>query len=191
MPDPDPPPPRDQPSTSTKGEDRKGLCEATLASGELCKYKAKAEAFGCAVCHVHRRQWESRRAAHPECPVCLDPVPKRGRATMACGHAFHAKCLRSWFRQRQLTCPMCRATCLEGMALLGGRKMCPKLHALVRTVPPPPRAFFPSYILSHLESPAIVAALGADPSTVELVVDLACQSFTRDIFFAKMRALGL
>jgi len=85
---------------------------------------------------------------------------------------------------------MCRSVCLEGLSLLGPR-LAPKLLALTRTVPPPPRAFFPSYIIAHLESPAVADALGADKDLVELLVDLACECFTADNFFAKVRAMGL
>lgn len=167
-----------------------GLCEATLASGEACRYKAKEEGGGYRLCAVHHRQRERLRAV-PECAVCLSGIAKRGQATMACGHAFHSKCIRAWFRQRPLTCPMCRATCLDGMALLGHGKLAPKLQALLRTLPPPPRCFFPSYIVSHLESEGMGRALGVEPHTVDLLVDIACESFTRDNFFAKVRALGL
>ena len=109
---------------------------------------------------------------------------------MECGHRFHTSCLRSWFKNRALSCPMCRAACVEGIALLGPG-LGPKLHALMRTVPPPPRAFFPAYIISQLETPRVAGALKADKELVELVVDLACECFTKDIFFAKLRHLGL
>lgn len=110
---------------------------------------------------------------------------------MGCGHAFHAKCLRSWFRARPLTCPMCRAVCLEGLSLVGAGRLAPKLQALTRTVPPPPRTFFPAYIIGHLECPRVRDALGLDKPQTELLVDLACECFTREFFFAKVRAMGL
>lgn len=115
---------------------------------------------------------------------------------------------------------MCRARCIEGIALFGPR-LAPKLHALMRTLPPAPRAFFPSYIIAQLETPHVVAALrrrtadinedtadaasadaadaatadaaaaDADKDTVELLIDLACECFTKDVFFAKLRSMGL
>lgn len=88
---------------------------------------------------------------------------------------------------------MCRTRCIEGIALLGP-KLAPKLHALMRTAPPPPRGFFPSYIIGQLETPLVAAALtrdNGDKDTVELLIDLACECFTRDVFFAKLRAMGL
>lgn len=155
-----------------------GHCTATLASGKPCRYRAKGSA---GLCGVHG-------AACPECAVCLAPM--RRPAVMACGHGFHARCLRAWFKDRSLSCPLCRARCVEGLGLLG-RKLAPKLMALMRTVPPPPRAFFPSYMVAQLETPHVVAALGADKDLVELLIDLACECFTRDVFFAKLRAMGL
>lgn len=161
-----------------------GKCCAVLASGSPCRYAARDGSL----CGVHARQL----AAAVECPVCLGPVKKRARASMACGHCFHARCVRAWFQRQPLTCPMCRAVCLDAasMALLGPR-MAPKLLALTRTLPPPERAFFPSYMLAHLENPAVVDALGADHGMVDLLVDLACECFTSDNFFAKVRAMGL
>lgn len=160
-------------------------CTATLACGRRCGFRAKG---GADACGVHLRQ----RARQPgECPVCLCDIKRRAAcATMACGHTFHSRCLRSWFRGRPLTCPMCRATCVEGLALLG-RRLAPKLVALTRTLPPPPRAFFPAYIIERLESPGVQDALGLDKTQMELLVDLACECFTREFFFGKVRAMGL
>ncbi len=162
-------------------------CAATLKCGRRCEFRPRP---GDDVCGVHLRQ-RSRQQELGECPVCLCDIKRRACcATMACGHAFHARCLRSWFRRRPLTCPMCRATCVEGLALLG-RRLAPKLQALARTVPPPPRAFFPAYIVAQLEQPRVQDALGLDKTQTELLADLACECFTRDFFFAKVRAMGL
>jgi hypothetical protein len=167
---------------------REGLCEAcTGRDGAPCRYRATREHEGERLCGVHHRQ----RATSVECPICLCPITRgRARAEMRCGHAFHSKCIRAWFRQRPLTCPMCRAACLEGMAMLGPR-VSPKLQALLRTVPPPPRAFFPSYIVHHLQTPQVVASLGGDAGLVSLLMDIACECFTRANFFAKVRGMGL
>lgn len=163
-------------------------CCAVLARGTQCTRRSRHVVDGGEhVCGVHRRQ----REMTIECPICLCVIRKRSEAAMTCGHRFHAKCIRSWFRTRPMNCPMCRAVCLEGMALLGGPRLAPKLRALVRTLPPAPRAFFPSYIVAHLENPKVRDALCADKHLIELLVDLACECFTRDNFFAKITALGL
>ncbi len=85
---------------------------------------------------------------------------------------------------------MCRAACLEGIELLG-KRLGPKLHAILRTVPPPTRAFFPAYIVTHLENPIVQSALGCDKDTLELLRDVACECFTKDLFFIKLRDLEL
>lgn len=162
-------------------------CEATLATGAPCTRPGTRQHEGSRVCGVHHRQLLAR----VECPICLLAVKKRAMAQLDCGHCFHTKCIRSWFRGRPLTCPMCRAPSLEGMCLLGGRRLAPKLTALLRTVPPLPRAFFPTYIISHLEDPKIRRCLGDDKDLIELLIDLACECFTKDNFFAKVRAMGL
>lgn len=140
---------------------------------------------GAQLCGVHRRQ----RASAVECPICLTAITKRARAEMGCGHVFHSKCIRAWFRRRPLTCPMCRCTCLEGMAMLGPR-LAPKLQALIRTVPPPPRSFFPSYIIHHLETHHVATCLRADPTLIDLLVDIASECFTRDNFLPKSGGWG-
>lgn len=167
--------------------DAPAKCAATLACGRPCAFRARDSHDGQPLCGVHLRQ----KRAEVECSVCLCGIKRRACATMACGHAFHSKCLRSWFRGRPLTCPLCRATCVEGLALVGGSRLAPKLQALTRTLPPPPRAFFPAYIVSHLECARVRDALGLDKARTELLVDLACECFTREFFFAKVRAMGL
>jgi hypothetical protein len=83
---------------------------------------------------------------------------------------------------------MCRGQCLEGMGMMGPR-VAPMLEALLRTMPPPPRCFFPAYIVHHLQSPEVGATL--DKDVVDMLMDLACECFTRDNFFAKIRSMGL
>lgn len=173
--------------------DDHNTCTAVTRAGRRCRRRACASSD---VCGVHSAAAvAARRARRPvaaECAVCLAPIASRkARARLACGHTFHARCVGAWFRHRTLTCPLCRATCPEGLALLGSSRVGVKLQALVRTLPPPPRAFFPAYIVAQLESPQVVAGLGDDKDLVDLLIDLACECFTKDNFFAKVRSLGL
>ena len=61
-------------------------------------------ADGACLCAIHAKS----RARDP-CIVCLGEF-HRG-ITLACGHAFHKKCLRTWAQSssKSLICPMCRA----------------------------------------------------------------------------------
>ena len=34
-----------------------------------------------------------------------------------CGHVFHTKCIESWFRKDQNTCPQCRKWCTIGQLI--------------------------------------------------------------------------
>lgn len=184
------------------------VCCATLANGQPCRYKPRA---GQCMCGIHGRpalsagngggggggggaagtsDGDGATERADECSVCLASMARRRTATMECGHKFHTTCLRSWFRNRPLTCPLCRGVCVEGAALLGPR-LAPKLQALMRTVPMQPRGFFPAYIIAQLETPRVAKALGLDEASTELLVDLACECFTRPIFFAQVRAMGL
>lgn len=160
-------------------------CSGVLADGRPCRYKPRP---GSEVCGVHGNTHSPPEPV--ECSVCLGNMKRRRTATMACGHQFHTSCLRAWFRNRPLSCPLCRGVCLEGVALMGPR-LAPRLHALMRTVPPPSRGFFPAYIISQLETPRVAKAMGLDDDLIELLVDLACECFTQTIFFAKLRAMGL
>ncbi len=172
-----------------------GRCAATLRSGAPCRWRASRRGGMCGV-HSNDVSGEPGEPQDPgepgdpanECPICAEDLGKRTFKT-ACGHAFHARCLRAWYRRcGAVACPMCRSPCLEGLAMLPGGAG-PRLEALLRTLPPPPRAFFPSYIVGHLESEAVRGVLGA--AKAELLVDLACECFTRDVFFANVEALGL
>lgn len=42
-----------------------------------------------------------------ECVICLDPMTPAAASRLACGHAFHAPCLRRW-TDVSPTCPVCR-----------------------------------------------------------------------------------
>lgn len=167
-------------------------CQALTLRGLPCR---RAVARGRDRCGTHASRGSAPPPQPPtevpECPICLDPMTRRASFATACGHAFHARCLRRWHRARPLTCPLCRAVCLECLALVRGPRVTPKLQALVATVPPHPRAFFPAYIIAHLESTVVARALGCHKHLVELLVDLACECFTRDNFFAKLRAMAL
>mmetsp|Transcript_21725 Transcript_21725/g.38195 ORF Transcript_21725/g.38195 Transcript_21725/m.38195 type:complete len:188 (-) Transcript_21725:28-591(-) len=42
------------------------------------------------------------------CPVCLDPLNPGDRVgSLACGHVFHSRCIRTWL----VTKPICSTTC--------------------------------------------------------------------------------
>jgi len=51
-----------------------------------------------------------------DCPICYEAidVTTTGRVEMSCRHAFHFKCLTTWFSsQEKGTCPMCRKEASE------------------------------------------------------------------------------
>jgi hypothetical protein len=49
-----------------------------------------------------------------ECAICLGRVTEKRKKTLACGHAFHAACIRRWF-SKSLQCPCCRRGSLEAV----------------------------------------------------------------------------
>ncbi len=50
-------------------------------------------------CSVHK--------AHGECPICLDEIKGHTKYITSCGHIFHKKCAKVWFKSNS-SCPMCR-----------------------------------------------------------------------------------
>lgn len=168
-------------------------CSSTTRAGRPCRYRALEGRHVCGV-HARRRDEgndeEGNDEEGNECPVCLGAMTPKRVTTTPCGHAFHTTCLRAWFRRQPLTCPMCRACCVDNLALVPGPRLLPKLKALLRTRPPPPGTFFPSYIVSQLETPGISAAMGG-PEIVDMLVDVACECFTQHNFFARLRSLGV
>lgn len=42
-----------------------------------------------------------------ECPICFEDMKPDTVMVLPCGHEFHLKCLREWWK-RKTTCPMCR-----------------------------------------------------------------------------------
>ena len=114
---------------------------------------------------------------------------RRASTQLSCAHVFHTRCLRRWVRRGgPVTCPLCRARCIDAAALAGPSAW-DRLHAVTRTLPPPPGAFFPSYMTALLERPEVVAVVGHD--LAPLLADVAGVSFTREAFFWRVRGLGL
>jgi len=153
-------------------------CRATVRStGRACGYAPRENGM----CRMHAR------AAEVECPVCMTPIPKRSAREMSCGHAFHARCIGRWFARGQLTCPMCRALCLEQLR----GKLSARLAKIVKTMPPSHADFFPTYIIGVLGLPSVAKALDLPDDDLQMLVELAYQSWTREMFFANLRMLRL
>lgn len=42
------------------------------------------------------------------CPICLDTIDsEKDCLTLKCNHKYHKKCIKRWFKQKQI-CPYCR-----------------------------------------------------------------------------------
>lgn len=45
-----------------------------------------------------------------ECSICLSDIEDNEKHTLACGHAFHADCIKLWItKQTSVRCPLCRS----------------------------------------------------------------------------------
>lgn len=63
-----------------------------------------------------------------------------------------------------------------------------KLQTLLRTLPPPPGAFFPAYVIGVLTSPPVQEALNLDDDRVQIVIDIAYAHETEGMFYRALRA---
>lgn len=115
---------------------------------------------------------------------------RRGRATkLACGHTFHKRCIRKWF-SRSLTCPYCRAPCMEQMST-NSTQLSVQLRFLLTAVPLPPGGYFPAHMIALLNDNRVVAALHLSPSLRQLLVEAAFFSLTEAQFVRFLDELGL
>lgn len=167
---------------------REGLCSAILHTGKPCGYKSKGEHPELGpLCGIHHR---CAAAPQTECSICLSAAKPRQCKRLECGHAFHKRCIKRWFGRGSLTCPMCRAVCLNELgsahALLSAR-----VRHLLRVLPRPANVCFAAYMLGLLNSEPVVQALHVTVEEQQLLVELAFQSFTQVHFFEYMRLLNL
>ena len=57
------------------------------------------------------------------CFICKKPFVPSSNPNISyakrydCGHVFHTKCIESWFRKDQNTCPQCRKWCTIGQLI--------------------------------------------------------------------------
>ena len=166
------------------------VCTALLRSGTPCRNPAKHE--GVCGRHMLRHNHEHKEVhkedlslKHKEdCAVCLEPIKTRAQQTTLnkCDHKFHKRCIRSWLGKGILTCPVCRAPCIHELRALRGC-MARKVKMLVRTLPPPPGSYFPTYIIGLLTSPTVQHALDIDDDAVQCLIDLAYIYGTEHLFF--------
>ena len=75
-------------------------CRATLASGGFCR---RLRTKDKATCWMH----DPSRCARISCVVCLNQSVHKPVRRLACGHEFHASCLRKWM-SHDPSCPLCR-----------------------------------------------------------------------------------
>lgn len=157
-------------------------CCCTYKNGLPCRFPG---VHSGSVCGVHARM---QKKEPTECAICLSDIGRKSRIKLRCGHEFHLKCARSWLI-KSLTCPLCRSICIEEVRHT--KSLSSKLRLIMQALPPPPRAFFPAYIVGLVNTPAIVEAMAMQLNERHLILDLAYQSFTEDHFFGYLRQLRL
>ena len=161
------------------------LCTAVLRSGNPCQSTAKYDGpHNATLCGRH-----IRTCGREDCAVCLTEIRTKASCKMLgkCGHAFHKRCIRNWLSRGVLTCPVCRAPCVAELREMRGT-LTNKLQTLLRTLPPPPGAFFPAYVIGILTSPPVQEALQLDDDRVQMIIDVAYAHETEGMFYRALRA---
>lgn len=162
-------------------------CAAMLRNGGPCSYPSKGEhPHHGPLCGVHMRSL----SAVKECCICLGDANPRQCKELSCGHTFHRRCINKWFCRGSLTCPMCRAVCLEELHSTHNR-LSARVRHMLRVLPVPRGVCFAVYMLGLMNAPTVVDALALSPAEQQLITEVAYQSFTQDHFFVHMRQLGL
>jgi len=162
------------------------VCCATLCSGQPCRYLAKESGK----CGIHA--CTPCPTTEEECVICMEAIKRKSRKELACSHAFHCQCLRRWFRSGKLNCPVCRAICLDQLFTVRSKTapLSARMQLIEETLPPPRGMYWPTYVVSLMSRPGIGEDLTLTHDQLEMVKDLAYQSFTRDAFYASLNAMG-
>jgi len=69
-------------------------CSSVTLTGAKCKKKAVQDGK----CLAHLSQ---------TCAVCLEEIKRSSAKKLKCKHAFHGKCIMTWF-ETSIECPQCR-----------------------------------------------------------------------------------
>lgn len=163
-----------------------GCCAITRA-GAPCRNRSKAtHPEHGPLCGVHMRS----ALRQVECAICMCAVRAPTRKSLGCGHTFHRRCIKKWFSRGSLTCPMCRATCLEELAS-GNQRISARLRHVLRLLPCPANVCFPAYIALLLNADELRRAVGISPQEHQLLVEITFQSFTQEHFFHHLVMLGM
>ena len=160
------------------------ICQAVVrATQKPCRYRAKHMGpDGERVCGKHVA------STRGDCAICLSGIHSAAghRVLDKCGHGFHTRCVRTWLAKGVLTCPVCRAPCVSELRRMRGH-LEHKVQMLVRTLPPPAGAFFPTYVIGLMSSPPVQAALDLDDDCIQLMIDIAYETLTQPLFFRALR----
>jgi hypothetical protein len=84
---------------------------------------------------------------------------------------------------------MCRAPCVSHVRYVR-RGLDKRIQAVIHTLPPPPGAYFPTFVTGILSSPQIQGALDLDDDALQELIDLAYQAQTPERFWKAVRAFS-
>ena len=180
--------------TTTTGDATKADTTTSTSQTPRCDMITKSKGRPCTnAAHIYREDGHYVCGVHKrgpvECSICLADI-RRQKKTLQCGHHFHGACIRRWFRRGTISCPMCRAPCVQDLELngltVGGR-----IRSFLRLVPCPSTTYFSAYMLALLSTPDIQALLHVSESDRQLLMDVSYISFNEEHFLWYLLQLRL
>lgn len=168
-------------------------CAQTTKAGSQCKRMSKHVVDGnVSLCTMHYTMDREIKKA-PDCPICLAPIVRREMATTTCSHSYHTRCLNRWLRRGSTACPTCRGTIenpfrrqqrptvgVIGAVPIDLRHLLDMMIHLTPTTQD--ERVYPYALVQQITNPIMSQYLPTDPDVREVIVEVAFQSTSANVF---------
>jgi len=144
---------------------------------------------------------EMKRA--PDCPICLSPIVRKDMCTTPCSHVYHTRCLNRWLRRGSTTCPTCRGT-IDNPFRNANQQQQPTTvgtvpidlrHVLDMMIHLTPTTHdervYPYALVQQITNPVMSRYLPTDPDVREVIVEVAFQSSTANVFIRILEDMNI
>lgn len=175
-------------------------CTQTTKAGSQCKRMGKHVANGnVSLCTMHYTMDREIKKA-PDCPVCLSPILRRDMMTTVCSHSYHKRCLERWLRRGSTSCPTCRGTIenpFQRRPTVGivGTVPIDLRHILDMMIHLTPQIqderIYPHALVQQITNPVMSQYLPSDPDVREVIVEVAFQSTSANVFIRILEDMSI